>query len=94
MLSKEISLLCHRCGVELHPGRGDFYLVKIEALADPTPPDLSDSLPPGEISREIDRLIDQMRDMTERELMDQVFRRLTIHLCLPCYRKWIEDPAG
>jgi hypothetical protein len=31
--------------------------------------------------------------MSERELMDQVFRRLTIHLCGTCYRQWIEDPT-
>ena len=34
-----------------------------------------------------------MRGMTEQELMDQVYRRLTIHLCGDCYRVWIEDPA-
>jgi hypothetical protein len=31
-------LLCDRCGVELTPGKGDFYVVRIEAVADPTPP--------------------------------------------------------
>jgi hypothetical protein len=30
-------LLCARCGVELTPGKGDFYVVRIEAVADPTP---------------------------------------------------------
>ena len=30
-----MSLICHRCGVELRPGSGDFYEVRIEALADP-----------------------------------------------------------
>ena len=35
-----------------------------------------------------------MRDLSEQELIDQVYRRLTIHLCEPCYRQWIENPAG
>ena len=89
-----VAIVCHRCGRRLAPGRGNFYIVRIEAFADPTPPDIPmDSLPsdPGE---EIDRLIAEMTDMTEQELMDQVHRRLTIHLCGACYADWIEDPAA
>jgi hypothetical protein len=43
---------------------------------------------------EIARLIEQMRDLSERELMDQVYRRLVLYLCGPCYRQWIENPVG
>ena len=32
--------------------------------------------------------------MSERELLDQVHRRLVLHLCGPCYGQWIEDPVG
>ena len=87
-------LFCCRCGSHLTPGRGDFYVVRIEAFADPSPPaDGSESTArdPGE---EIDRLIRQMEGMSERELMDQVHRRVTIHLCGECYRRWIEHPGG
>ena len=89
-------LLCHRCGCTLTPGHGNFYVVRIEAFADPAPPDLADAaeMSAAEISAEIDRLIDEMSGMSERDLMDQVHRRLTIHLCGPCYRAWIENPAG
>ena len=91
----ETHLLCHRCGADLTPGRGDFYVVRIEAFADPTPPTLTAeelaAIDPGE---EIDRIIEETRDMSERDLMDGVWRRLTIHLCGRCYRQWIEDPAG
>ena len=91
----QASLFCHRCGAILTPGQGDFYVARIEAFADPTPPNVSreqfDAIDP---SKEIDRLIEQLRDVSEQELMDQVYRRLTIHLCGPCYRKWIENPAG
>ena len=31
-------LHCKRCSKEVHPGRGDYYLVRIEAVADPQPP--------------------------------------------------------
>ena len=90
----DVHLFCHRCGVELRPGKGNFYVVRIEAFADPTPEDISpgeEYLDPGE---EIDRLIRQMHGMSERELMDQVYRLLTLHLCGPCYAAWIENPAG
>ena len=87
-------LLCHRCTTILQAGRGDFYVVWIEALADPTPPSISDAdlaCDPGE---EIDDLLEQMRSMSERELMDQVHRRVTIHLCRSCYEQWIENPTS
>ncbi|MHC4413965.1 MAG: hypothetical protein ACYS0G_01645 [Planctomycetota bacterium] len=87
-------LLCHRCAAELIPGEASFYVVRIEAFADPTPPSLSLDEPLTEISAEIDRLIERARDMSEQELMDQVYRRLTLFLCIPCYQNWIERPAG
>jgi hypothetical protein len=93
--AERANLFCHRCGAILTPGEGDFYVVRIEAMADPTGPNISaEELARMDPAKEIDRLIDQMRDIPEQELMDMVYRRLTIHLCGPCYRKWIEDPAG
>jgi len=89
----EAHLFCHRCGAHLKPGEGNFYIIRIEAFADPTPPALDENLSGLDISAEIDRLIEEMRDMGERELMAQVYRRLTIHLCGRCYADWIENPA-
>ena len=90
----ETALICHRCSALLTAGEGSFYIVRIEAFADPTPPHLDGDefteLDPG---TEINLAIEQMHGMTERELMDQVHRRLTIHLCSQCYKDWIEDPA-
>ncbi len=91
----EAHLFCHRCGTTLTPGQDNFYVVRIEAFADPTPP----SFGPGDleevdVGEEIDRLIGLMEQMSEQDLMDQVHRRLSLHLCGPCYRRWIEDPAG
>lgn len=90
---RELTLICHRCGAELRPGGGNFYVVRIEAFADPTPPEISSDDLVEDIDSRIERLIEQMRNMSERELMDQVYRRLTIHLCGPCYGEWIENPA-
>lgn len=98
MSEDDLNLLCHRCGCDLHPGEGNFYVVRIEALADPAPPRLDrddlQEMTGWEIDAEINRLIDDMKDLSERQMMDQVFRRLTLHLCRRCYEDWIENPTG
>lgn len=90
----EAPLLCHRCGVELHPGSGELYLVQITAVADPFAPVIEEHGPDYDARREFERLIGQMSDLSPQEAMDQVYRRLTMYLCVPCYRRWIENPAG
>ena len=88
------TFICHRCGATLTPGAGDFFVVRIEAVADPTPPNVTGEDLEADLHSRINELIAQMRDMSERELIDQVYRRLTIYLCARCYHRWIEDPAG
>jgi hypothetical protein len=90
----EGSLLCARCTAELRPGSGDFFQVTIEAVADPAPPVVEDEKSPQELRREITQLLEEMNNISAREAMDQVHRRLVIHLCGRCYRTWIENPAG
>ena len=87
-------LFCDRCSKELIPGTGDFYLVRIEPLADPFPPIFDDEDLSRDPREEIVRLIEQSRELSDQELLDQVYRRLTIYLCLRCYSEWIERPAG
>jgi hypothetical protein len=91
--SAEAPFLCARCGVELTPGKGDFYVVRIEAVADPTPPRFSEDDLKQDPRAEIERLFSQMSGLSEQELIDQVYRRLVLYLCGPCYRQWIEDPV-
>ena len=78
----------------LHPGSGAFFQITIEAVADPSPPVVPGDESPSVLRRRIDRLIEELRDVSEREAMDQVHRRLVIHLCNRCYRGWIENPAS
>ena len=87
-------LFCDRCSRELVLGKGHFYIVKIEAVADPSPPIFDEEDLDRDPRTEIDRLIQEARSLSEQELMDQVYRRVTIYLCLSCYNKWIENPAG
>jgi hypothetical protein len=90
----ESPLFCDRCGKELHSGQGNFYVVNIEAMADPAPPTFSTEDLSRDHQEEFSRLFAELEGLSERELMDQVYRRVTIFLCDPCYREWIENPAG
>jgi hypothetical protein len=82
---------CLRCGKYLRLGRDSCYLVNVEAMADPSPPILSTE----ENARgQIEGLIEQMKELSPQEAMDQVYRRLSFYLCGTCYRSWIENPTG
>jgi hypothetical protein len=87
-------LFCDRCMVRLHPGRGNLYLVKIEAVADPSPPEFTAEDLQRDSRREFERLVAELESLSEREAMDQVYRCLTIFLCGRCYREWIENPTS
>ncbi len=88
------SLICHRCGDLLEPGGGRFWIVRIDAVCDPSPPEIDVRESLESLAAEYEVLVAQMSQMSERELMDQVHRRLTLHLCGGCFREWIERPMG
>ena len=87
-------IFCARCAAELHPGRGDFYRVNIDAVADPSPPEITAEDLERDHRKEIEKLLAQLADVSQQEALDQVARRLTLFLCGPCYRVWIENPTG
>jgi hypothetical protein len=90
-----VSLLCARCSAVLESGAGTFYQVNIEAFADPAPPNIVDeNLDAEAIRRRLADLYKQLEGTSAQEAMDQVYRRLTLHLCSACYRVWIENPTG
>lgn len=64
--------------------------MRIEAIADPTPPAIDEE----DLDRDIERLIAGMQHMTEQEAKDQVYRRVVLYLCNRCYARWIEHPSG
>jgi hypothetical protein len=88
-----LPLFCARCAAELTPGKGTFYWIKIEAFADPTPPDVTEEDLQGDLRGQIERLLKMMEGMSGQEAMDQIYRRMTIQLCVGCYNDWIENPA-
>jgi hypothetical protein len=86
--------VCHRCRAGLTPGSGTFYRVTIEAVADPTPPPITAEDLARDHRAEIERILAQLEGLSEEEALAQVYRRLTLYLCGPCYRGWIENPTG
>ena len=90
----DVPLFCDRCCSELVPGKGSFYAVKIEAVADPSPPIFDEEDLERDTLKEIDRLIEETKELSEQELLDQVYRRVTIYLCFRCFNLWIENPTG
>ncbi len=85
---------CRRCGAGLRPGAGNFFRVVIEAMADPSPPSPSAEDLAADVRPEIERLLAELSGLSEEEALGQVYRRLTLYLCGPCYRDWIENPTG
>jgi hypothetical protein len=87
-------LLCKRCERELRAGRGDFYIVSIVAVADPSPLVLTKADLARGADDEIQRLIAHTRGLSSQDAEDQVHTRLFCYLCRACYRHWIQDPTG
>jgi hypothetical protein len=89
-----VPFLCARCGAELRPGSGNYYQVTIEAIADPTPPQFTPEDLAGDTRQKIERLLQQLQEVSEEEAMAQVYLKRRLVLCVPCCRRWIEHPVG
>jgi hypothetical protein len=93
-MNEDNTRLCARCLQTVSEGRAEFYEVRIEAVADPSPPIL-DPLPQPGSDSEIEargQLKDALREMSSQEAQDQVHRHVTLSLCNRCFHDWIEDP--
>lgn len=85
---------CRRCGIVVQPGRGDGYLVRIQALADPAPPVFTAEDLARDPRQEIARLAKALHGLSPQEALDQVYRQVVFWLCGRCYRQWIERPVA
>lgn len=83
-----IPFVCDRCGREVAPGEAEFFSVRVEAFADPTPPEITEADLRRDHRREMEALIDRLRDVSEREALEQVYRRRNLILCNRCCDEW------
>jgi RNase P subunit RPR2 len=86
--------ICQKCGTLLTPGRGDFYVVNIEAYAEDSPPVITAEDLSRDHAEEMRRIVKELEALSPQEAMDSVHRQMSFFLCRPCYRKWIENPVG
>lgn len=95
-MNEDNKRLCDRCLRTVSEGRGEFYEVRIEAVADPSPPDMNaeNGLNAEELRNEIDQIVESLEDVSPQEAQDQVMRTLVMSLCNDCFSGWIDDPAG
>jgi hypothetical protein len=90
----DAACICRRCGALLVPGKGDFYVVEIQAYAENSPPVITAADLAKDHHEEMQQLAEQMKELSQQEMMDQVHRHMTFYLCNPCYRHWIENPTS
>jgi hypothetical protein len=87
-------LHCKLCLEEIHPGRGDYHLVRIDAVADTQPPIITQEELNQDVGAETERLMRSTKGMSEQQLQRQVYRKKVIYLCLSCFNRWIENPLS
>ena len=86
--------ICRRCGALLAEGKGNFYVVRIEAFAENGDTVISADDMGKDHRQEMEKIIAELAKYSGQEIMDMVHRHMTFYLCLPCYKQWIENPVG
>ena len=88
-----ITHICDRCGRPLEQGQLR-YIARIEVLAaaDPLEITLDDLL--RDSRREMDALLEQCEQLTEEELMSDVYVRFVFDLCRTCQKAYVTDPLS
>jgi len=91
MIDAMASGVCELCGRELVPA--GHYVVRIDVFADPAMPGTStQDLQSIDFDAALDKLLDEMKDMTLDELQDQVHRRFEYRICPKCQQWFLRDP--
>ena len=86
-------VICDICGDSIDPHA--HYIVRIEVFADPTlPPINTEDTEEADLQDTMQKLIDQMNEMTADDLQDQVHRSFVYRLCSPCQARFLINPLG
>jgi hypothetical protein len=92
-MPKPTRLLCDLCARLIPPHA--HYILKMQIYADPQmPPVSSQELAEMDLDAELQKLIEQMKNETAEDLMDQVHRSFEFRLCRVCQMKFLANPLG
>jgi hypothetical protein len=70
-------------------------VVRIDIFADAEMPSIdTEELAGADLAKQMQSLLDQMKDMTADELQDDVHRRFEYRLCQRCQRRVLANPLG
>jgi hypothetical protein len=88
-----ITHICDRCGRPIEQGRLR-YIARIEVIsaADPFEITLEDLL--RDTRREMDALLQQCEQLSEEELMRDVYVKFEFDLCRACQKAFVADPLS
>ena len=71
------------------------YVVRMDVFADPSiPPMSTEELEEADFDETLDKLLDEMKDLTADDLQDGVHRRFEFRLCPACHRRFLANPLG
>jgi hypothetical protein len=86
-----ITRICDRCGQPLEQGALR-YVAKIQVFAAYDPLEITFEDLTRDYSDDIKKVLEQCKDLTEEELMRDVFVDFQFDLCRTCQRAYIADP--
>ena len=86
-----ITRICDRCGQPLEQGALR-YVAKIQVFAAYDPLEITFEDLMSDHSDDIKKILEQCKDLTEEELMRDVFVDFQFDLCRACQRAYIADP--
>lgn len=78
---------CFNCARDISEGEVSF-LIRIELLADPTPPEIKDGDLDKDLRSEMEALVEAMKDMDPVEAEDEIFERYEYVLCKRCRERF------
>lgn len=88
----ELNVACDRCGKGLLIDSNVRYEVTIEVKAAYDPMELTEDDLDQDLDSKIDETIEELKELSEQEANDQVYKKMTFHLCPACQKEYIDDP--
>lgn len=86
-----ISRICDRCGQPIE-ARALRYIARIQVYAAYDPLEITFDDLSRDYTAEMRRILEECRDLTEEDLMRDVYMDFTFDLCPSCQKRYIQNP--